>query len=348
MTKISKDFIYGIPKAELHMHLEGSLEPELKLKLANKNKIDIGMTTVEEIKETYQFNDLTSFLAIYYPGMEVLRDREDFYDLAMEYFKTVQKHNVKYVEVFFDPQAHTSRGVAFEDLFEGYYKATQDAKELGITAKLIMCFLRDMSEESAIEHYEMAKPYKDRILGIGLDSDERDNPPLKFKNVFKMAKDDGFNITMHCDIDQKDSIKNIEDALHTIGVSRIDHGTNIVENEALVQYAIDNKIGFTCCPVSNSFVTDDMKSKEIKELLDKGAKVTVNSDDPAYFQSYISDDMIALANHTGLTKEDIIKLAKNSFEIAWMSEEEKQQYLDEIDEFVANYQEDKDKRIKYS
>lgn len=339
MMKVSKDFIYGIPKAELHMHLEGSLEPELKLRLANKNNIDLGMTTVEEIKETYQFNDLPSFLGIYYPGMNVLKDREDFYDLAMEYFKTVQKHNVKYVELFFDPQAHTTRGVAFEELFEGYYKATQDAKELGITANLIMCFLREMDESSAIEHYEMAKPYQDRITGIGLDSDERDNPPLKFERVFKMAKDDGYNITMHCDIDQKDSIKNIEDALYTIGVSRIEHGTNIVEDEALVQYAIDNKIGFTCCPVSNSFVTDDMKGKEIKELLHKGVKVTINSDDPAYFQSYISDDMITLAEHADLTKEDIIQLAKNSFKIAWISEEDKQVYLDEIDAYVANYQE---------
>lgn len=337
MNKVTKDFIYGIPKAELHMHLEGSLEPELKLKLANKNNIDLGMSTVEEIKETYKFNDLTSFLSVYYPGMDVLIDEEDFYNLGMEYFKTVKKHNVKYAEVFFDPQAHTTRGVAFEDLFEGYYRACQDAKKLGITANLIMCFLRDMSEESAIEHYEMAKPYKDRILGIGLDSDERDNPPLKFERVFKMAKDDGFNITMHCDIDQKDSIKNIHDALHVIGVSRIEHGTNIVEDETLVDYAIKNKIGFTTCPVSNSFVTKDMKGKEIKYLLRKGAKVTVNSDDPAYFQSYIGDDMVTLAEKVDLTREDIIQLAKNSFEIAWISDKEKQVYLNQVDEFVANY-----------
>lgn len=339
MKEVSNNFIYAIPKAELHMHLEGSLEPELKLKLANKNNIDLGMTSVQEIKETYQFDDLTSFLNVYYPGMNVLKEKEDFYELAMEYFKTAKKHNVKYAEVFFDPQAHTTRGVAFEDMFEGYYKATQDAQELGITANLIMCFLRDMSEESAIEHYKMAKPYKDKILGIGLDSDERDNPPLKFENVFQMAKDDGFNITMHCDIDQKDSIKNIEDALYTIGVQRIEHGTNIVEDEELVQYAIDNEIGFTCCPVSNSFVTADMKGKEIKELLHKGVKVTINSDDPAYFQSYVSDDMIALADSVDLTKEDIIQLAKNSFEIAWISDKEKQGYLDQIDEFVKNYQE---------
>lgn len=337
MTKLNKDFIYQIPKAELHMHLEGSLEPELKLQLANKNNIDLGMTTVEEIKETYKFNDLTSFLGVYYPGMNVLQDRDDFYNLAMEYFKKVKTQNVRYAELFFDPQAHTTRGVPFEEIIEGYYKATQDAKELGITANLIMCFLRDMSEDSAVKHYEMALPYKDKILGVGLDSDERNNPPLKFEKLFKRAKEDGFNLTMHCDIDQIDSIKHIEDVLYTVKTSRIDHGTNIVENEKLVDYAVKNKIGFTCCPVSNSFVTDDMKGKEIKYLLDKGAKVTVNSDDPAYFQSYIADDMLALADYIDLTKEDIIKLAKNSFEIAWISEDDKQAYLNEIDEFVKNY-----------
>ena len=339
MTKVSKDFIYQIPKAELHMHLEGSLEPELKLQLANKHNIDLGMTTVEEISETYKFNDLPSFLAVYYQGMNVLLERQDFYDLAMAYFHKVKTQNVKYCELFFDPQAHTTRGVAFEEIFEGYYQACHDAKDLGISAKLIMCFLRDMSQESAIEHYHMAKPYKDKILGIGLDSDERDNPPLKFREVFKMAKDDGFNITMHCDIDQVDSIKHIKDALYTIGVSRIEHGTNIVEDQELVEYAKKHKIGFTCCPVSNSFVTDDMKGKEIKYLLRHGVKVTVNSDDPAYFLSYIADDMYALAKHENLTKEDIIQLAKNSFEIAWMSDQEKQGYLEQIDDFVRNYQE---------
>ena len=334
MTNISKEFVYGLPKAELHMHLEGSLEPELKLRLAKKNGIDIGQTTIEEVKESYQFNDLTSFLAVYYPGMSVLITEQDFYDLAMAYLKKVKEHSVRYVELFFDPQAHTSRGVAFETMFEGYYRALQDAKEFGVEGQLIMCFLRDFSEESAFEHYEMAKPYFDRILGIGLDSDERNNPPLKFERVFAQAKKDGFHITMHCDIDQEGSINNIKDALHTIGVERIDHGTNIVEDEALVQEALDNNIGFTCCPVSNGFVTDDMKGEEIKYLLRKGVKVTVNSDDPAYFQSYISDDILALAQQADLTKEDVIQLAKNSFEIAWISQDKKDEYLKEIDAYV--------------
>lgn len=331
---VTKEFVYGLPKAELHLHLEGTLEPELKLELAKRNNIELKEKTVEEIVETYQFNDLTSFLAVYYPGMEVLITEEDFYDLAMAYFKKVQEHNVRYVEVFFDPQAHTARGVAFETFFEGYYRATQDAKDLGIEAHLIMCFLRDLSEESAFEHYEMAKPFYDRILGIGLDSDERNNPPLKFERVFKKAKEDGFHITMHCDIDQVGSIQNISDALHVIGVERIDHGTNIVEDEALIEYVIEHNIGLTSCPVSNSFVTEEMKGKEIKELLDRGVKITVNSDDPAYFKSYISDDLLAVAEYMDFSEEDVVKLVKNAFEIAWTSEENKKKYLDQVEQYI--------------
>ncbi|QIK87116.1 adenosine deaminase [Erysipelothrix sp. HDW6B] len=335
MTHATKEFIYGLPKAELHLHLEGTLEPDLKLKLAQKNNIEIAAKTIEDVEATYKFNDLTSFLAVYYPGMEVLRTQEDFYDLAMAYFRKVKEHNVRYVEVFFDPQAHTARGVSFETLFEGYYKATQDAKELGIEAHLIMCFLRDLSEESAFEHYEMAQPFKDRILGIGLDSDERDNPPLKFQRVFKKAKDDGFKITMHCDIDQIGSIQNIRDALHVIGVDRIDHGTNIVEDPELVAYVIEKGIGLTSCPVSNGFVTDDMKGEELKALLHQGVKITVNSDDPAYFQSYVSDDLYAVAQKVSLTETDIVTLVKNAFEIAWTSDENKGKYLQEVDAYLA-------------
>lgn len=335
--KVSKEFIYGIPKAELHLHLEGTLEPDLKLELSKKNGIDIGQSSIEEVKKSYQFNDLSSFLSVYYPAMNVLQTRDDFYKLAMDYLKKASQHNVLYAELFFDPQAHTTRGVAFEEIIAGYYKATEDAKAFGIQSKLIMCFLRDMSEESALEHYEMMLPYKDQILALGLDSDERNNPPLKFEHVFNLAKKDGFYITMHCDIDQLDSIEHIRDAVHVIGVDRIDHGTNIVEDSTLVEYIINNKIGLTCCPVSNGFVTSDMKGKEIKELLRKGVKVTVNSDDPAYFQSYISDDMFTLATAYELTIDDVIVLAKNSFDIAWISEEEKQQYINQVDIFVRDF-----------
>lgn len=335
---VDRQFIEQIPKAELHLHLEGTLEPDLKLQLAQKNNIDIGQDTIEEVKASYQFTDLTSFLAVYYPAMNVLQQKEDFTALANAYLARVKEQNVRYVEVFFDPQAHTSRGVAFEDVIDGYYDAISNAKEnYGIDAQLIMCFLRDLSEESAIEHYEMALPHRSKFIGIGLDSDERNNPPRKFERVFARAKADGFKITMHCDIDQVGSINNIHDALHVIGVDRIDHGTNIVEDPALVDYAIKNGIGLTCCPVSNSFVTDDMKAKEMKELLHQGVKVTINSDDPAYFQSYVADDLYAVAKKAEFNQDDVVQLVKNAFEIAWIDEDSKAKYLKEVDEFVAGW-----------
>lgn len=331
-------FIKGLPKAELHVHLEGTLEPDLKLKLAQKNGIDIGQKTVEEVKKSYQFDSLTSFLNVYYPAMQVLQEEEDFYALAEAYLLKAKEHNVKYVEMFFDPQAHTSRGVAIEKVIHGYHRAAKDAKKLGIEAKLIMCFLRDMSLASAQATYAAALPYRDAFIGVGLDSDERDNPPMKFASLFKQAKADGFHITMHCDIDQVDSIEHIRDVLMNIGVERIDHGTNIVEDEKLVAYAKEHQIGFTCCPVSNSFVTEDMKGKEIVELLHKGLKVTVNSDDPAYFQSYISDDLNTLAKQYRLTKADVVQLVKNSFEIAWMPQSNKDAYLQQVDAYVNGFE----------
>ncbi|WP_250229779.1 adenosine deaminase [Anaeropeptidivorans aminofermentans] len=334
--KVTKEFIQGLPKAELHLHLEGTLEPELKLKLAKKNGIDIGQHTIEEIKATYQFDSLSSFLQVYYPAMNVLRDEDDFCELAMDYLKKAKIHNVKYVELFFDPQAHTTRGIPFETVINGYYKATIEACGLGIEAHLIMCFLRDMSAESAMETYKQALPYRDKILGIGLDSDERNNPPRKFADVFALAKKDGFHITMHCDVDQENSIGHIREALMDIGVERLDHGTNIVEDPSLVAYIKERGIGLTCCPMSNGFIVDDLKGKEMLELLHQGIKVTVNSDDPAYFQGYISDNLFALAEKYDMTQEDIIQIAKNSFEIAWISDEKKKEYLNMIDEYVAS------------
>lgn len=335
MTECTREFIKGLPKAELHLHLEGSLEPELKLKLARKNNIDIGQTTIEEVKASYQFDSLTSFLQVYYPAMNVLQEAEDFYELAKAYLVKAVENGVKYVELFFDPQAHTSRGVAIEKVINGYYKAVEEAPSMGVEAHLIMCFLRDMSAESAMETLEAALPYKDKFIGVGLDSDERNNPPEKFSAVFKKARENGLRLTMHCDIDQIDSIGHIRTCLLELGTERLDHGTNIVEDESLVQYVIDHKIGFTCCPVSNRFVTGDMKAKEISYLLHKGALVTANSDDPAYFQSYIVNDMYALACEAGLTKADVVQLAKNSFAITFMSEEKKAAYIAEVDAYAA-------------
>ncbi|MBP1039784.1 adenosine deaminase [Vagococcus sp. BWB3-3] len=336
---LTKEFIKGMPKAELHLHLEGTLEPDLKLVLAEKNQIDIGQTTIAEIEKSYQFDSLPSFLNIYYPAMNVLQVEEDFYQLAMAYLTKVKAHNVRYAELFFDPQAHTSRGISFETVINGYYRAVTDSHTLGIETALIMCFLRDMSAESAAETFEQALPHRDKILGIGLDSDEHGNPPGKFKAVFKRAKEAGFHITMHCDIDQENSIGNIREALLDIQVERLDHGTNIVEDRELVEYVKEQGIGLTCCPVSNGFVVDDMKGKEILDLLREGVKVTVNSDDPAYFQSYISDDIFALSENYDMTPADVVLLAENSFAISWLPEAKKSSYLQEIADYVASYNE---------
>ncbi len=335
--KVTKEFIQALPKAELHLHLEGTLEPELKLRLAQKNHINIGQQTIEEVKAAYQFDSLTSFLQVYYPAMNVLQDEEDFCALALDYLKKAKEHNVKYTEMFFDPQAHTSRGVPFETVINGYYEATLQARKFGVEANLIMCFLRDMTAESAMETYRQALPYRDKFIGIGLDSDERNNPPLKFAEVFALAKKDGFHITMHCDIDQENSIENIRQALLEIGIERLDHGTNIVEDPSLIAYIKEHNIGLTCCPVSNSFVVDDMKGKEMQELLHQGIQITVNSDDPAYFQSYISDDLYALAQKYELSQDDVVQIARNSFGIAWISEGKKKEYLKMIDKYIASF-----------
>lgn len=336
-TNVSRKFIDGLPKAELHVHIEGTLEPDLKLKLAKRNHVDIGQSSIEEVKASYKFNDLSSFLAVYYPAMNVLQTEQDFYDLAMAYLHRAAKNNVRHVEIFFDPQAHTTRGIPFETVINGLYKATVDARALDVDARLIMCFLRDFSRESARKTLEESMKYRDKFIGVGLDSDEHNNPPMKFWNQFTDATKIGLHVTSHADIDQKDSIEHIRELLEVIGTERIDHGTNVVEDPDLVDFAVKNKIGFTCCPLSNSFVRPEMKGKEILELLNKGAKVSIHSDDPAYFGGYINDNYYALADNYNLTQDQVVTLAKNSFEASWISTEQKDLYLQEIDKYVENF-----------
>jgi adenosine deaminase len=334
----TREFITGLPKAELHLHLEGTLEPDLKLRLAQRNGIDIGQSTVEEVRATYAFDSLTSFLAVYYPAMEVLQTADDFFELADAYLARAAADGVKHVEMFFDPQAHTSRGVPFETVVTGYHRAAAGASEKhGVDAHLILCFLRDMSAESAAETLEASVPFRDRILGVGLDSDERGNPPEKFADVFARARELGYRLTMHCDIDQPGSIDNIRTVLDEIGVDRVDHGTNVVEDPALVAVVRERGLGLTCCPVSNSFVTDDMKAAEIAGLLRDGVRVTVNSDDPAYFGGYVADNYVALAESAGLTTAEVVTLARNSFEASWLGDSQRAAYLAQVDGYVAAY-----------
>lgn len=337
-TTVTSEFTQGLPKAELHLHIEGTLEPQLKLKLAQRNHVDIVQKTIEDVQKTYDYHDLASFLAVYYPAMNVLQHEEDFYDLAWAYLQRAAANNVRHVEIFFDPQAHTSRGIPFATVINGLHQAVVDARALNVDAALIMCFLRDFSKESARQTLAQAMQYRDKIIGIGLDSDEHNNPPLKFARQFEDAAAAGLHLTTHCDIDQKDSIEHIRQALEIMDVERLDHGTNIVEDPDLVALAAQRKIGLTACPLSNSFVSPDMKGKEITELLKAGVQISINSDDPAYFKGYISDNYYAVAQKYQLTQAQIIQLAKNSFNAAWISDQQKQLYLAEIDRYVQQFQ----------
>ena len=328
-------FIEGLPKAELHLHLEGTLEPELKFKAAERNGIDLPYASVEEARAAYDFDSLTTFLVGYYEGMGVLREEQDFYDLAYTYFEKAASQNVIYAETFFDPQGHTSRGVEYGTVIEGLHRAQQDAAtNLGVRSQLIMCFLRDMSAESAMETLEQSLPYQGWIAGVGLDSDERGHPPEKFDEVFKRAKAEGYLVTVHCDVDQENSVQHIWQALDYVD-TRVDHAVNSLEDEALVEEILRRGLGLTVCPISNGLVTDSMKTTEIGIMLDKGMLVTVNSDDPAYFRGYIQENLVVTQRALSLTNDQVAQFSRNAFEISWLSRDEKDGYIKLVDDYVA-------------
>ena len=332
-----KEFIEKMPKAELHVHLEGTLEPEHIFRLAQRNNIELDYSTPEEVIAAYDFHDLPSFLTIYYAAMNVLRTEQDFYELAYHYFERAKADNIIYVEPFFDPQAHTSRGIDFETIIGGIKRAQEDAEvKLGIESNLIMCFLRDMSAESAMEHLEMSLPFKDHIIGVGLDSDEKNNPPEKFAEVFARARAEGYKLTMHCDLNQENILEHIRECLDLINVDRIDHGYNCLEDDDLVQEIVSRGLGLTICPISNRMVIQSLTGAEIKKMLDHGIKATINSDDPAYFRAYLNDNFIALAEEGELTKEEIVQLSRNAFDIAWLPDSRRQNYIDLLNEFTSN------------
>lgn len=330
-----KDYVARLPKAELHVHLEGTLEPEHIFELANRNGIELEYTSVDELIKAYDFYDLPSFLKIYYAGMHVLQTEQDFYELTWRYFEKAKSQNIVYVEPFFDPQGHTSRGVAFETVISGIHKAQIDAKEkLGVDSQLILCFLRDMSAESAMEHLQMALPYKEWIIGVGLDSDEKDNPPSKFAGVFAKARQAGFNLTMHCDVHQKDIHDHIRECVDLIGVDRIDHGINCLDQQDLIDRVKNQKLGLTICPVSNKFVCQTHTTEEIRKMLQLGLKPTINSDDPAYFRAYLNENFYALVDEDAFTKKEIDQLVINSFEVSWLSDGQKLTYLTQLSEVI--------------
>jgi adenine deaminase len=331
-----REFIAGLPKCELHLHIEGTLEPELKFELAARNVVDLPYRTVEDMRAGYDFDDLPSFLACYYEGMTVLHAEPDFYDLAMAYLRKAASQNVRYAEIFFDPQAHTSRGVPFGVVIAGLTRAMAHAQtQLGVRAQLIMCFLRDLPAEDAMATLLESLAYRDLIIGVGLDSDERGNPPSKFAAVFARARQEGYRLTMHCDVNQQDSTAHIRDCLELIGVERIDHGVNALDDPDLVRVIQERGLGLTVCPISNSYVTDSMQADAIRRMLDLGLRVTINSDDPAYFPGYVQENLVAITEALDLTPEELVRLQRNAFEISWLPREAQDGYLAELDAYAG-------------
>jgi adenosine deaminase len=330
-------FIAGLPKCELHLHIEGTLEPELKLALAARNNVRLPYADAAELRAAYSFHDLASFLACYYEGMTVLLTEADFYDLAWAYLSKAKEQNVRYAEIFFDPQAHTSRGVSFDTVIRGLRRAILDARRLlDVRAQLIMCFLRDFSAEYAMATLLESLPYREWIVGVGLDSDERGNPPVKFAAVFARARAEGYQLTMHCDVDQENSLEHIRQCLDVIGVDRIDHGVNCLESEDLQAEIKKRGLGLTVCPVSNSYVRGSAWQDAVRQLLDRGLRVTVNSDDPAYFNGYVTENLLVVNDTTPLSRAELLQLQRNAFEIAWLPNGTKDQYLAELDRHAAD------------
>ncbi len=329
-------FIAGLPKAELHLHIEGSLEPELMFELARRNNVAIPYDSVEAVRAAYDFSNLQDFLDIYYAGAQVLLTRQDFEDLTFAYFKRVAADNVRHAEIFFDPQTHTDRGVAFEVVVEGIIAGMNRAEaELGITSGLILSFLRHLPESAAFETLEMAKPYLDRFIGVGLDSSEVGHPPSKFERVFAACRELGLKICAHAGEEGPPAY--VHEALNLLKIDRMDHGNRSMEDEALVARLAAEQMTLTVCPLSNLklCVVKDLKDHPIPAMLAKGLHVTLNSDDPSYFGGYVNDNYIQLTKAVGLTREQVIQMARNSFEGSFLPDDKKAQYLAEIDAYVA-------------
>ncbi|MGO2230558.1 adenosine deaminase [Psychrobacter sp.] len=326
------DLIKKLPKAELHLHIEGSLEPELMFRLAKKNKIDIPYNDIEDVRKAYDFSNLQTFLDIYYAGAKVLVTKDDFYDLTWEYILKCVEENIVHTEIFFDPQTHTERGVPFTAVITGIKEALADAKEkYGITSCVIMCFLRHLSQEDAFVTLEEAMPFKEDIIGVGLDSSELGNPPSKFKEVFKKAKEAGFKLVAHAG--EEADYSYIYEALDLLNIDRIDHGVQSINSPELMTRLKNEQMPLTVCPNSNIElrVFDTYKDHNIKELLDYGLNISVNSDDPAYFKGYVNQNFINLCENLPITEDDIVNLVKNSFRASFIDDELKEKYLAQVD-----------------
>jgi len=325
------NFIKKTPKTELHLHIEGSLEPELMFKLSKRNKVEIPFTSVEEIKSAYNFTNLDSFLKIYYEGSKVLVTEEDFFDLTWEYILRCKQDNIVHTEIFFDPQSHLPRGISFETVINGINKALiKGEKDFGISSKIIMCFLRHLDEEPCFEVLKQACAHKDKIIGVGLDSSEKGNPPAKFKKLFEQAMKEGFVTVAHAG--EEGPPEYIWDSLNLLKIKRVDHGVQCLKDERLVEKLVKDQIPLTVCPLSNVklCVFDKLENHNLKKMLDRGLRVMVNSDDPAYFGGYLNKNLIETSKALNLELEDVKKLIVNSFKSSFLNEENKRDWLKKI------------------
>lgn len=330
MTK----FIRNLPKAELHLHIEGTFEPALMFEIARRNEIKIPFQSIEEIQNAYNFNCLQDFLDIYYQGANVLIEEKDFYDLTYSYLEKCAAQNVRHTEIMFDPQTHTDRGISFKTVINGISKACEDAeKNLGVSSLLIMSYLRHLSEEEAFKTLQQSLPFKSKITAVGLDSSEKGNPPSKFQKVFEASVKHGYIPLAHAG--EEGNADYIWEALDLLKIKRIDHGNNSLQDEALVQEIIKRDIALTVCPLSNTAlqVVDSLKNHPLKKMLDLGLKVTINSDDPAYFGGQVNTNYIEIQKALDLTKEDLYVLARNSFEYSLLKNPEKEKLIAELDSY---------------
>lgn len=323
----------ALPKAELHLHIEGSLEPEMLFEMAQRNGVDLPFETVEDVRRAYNFSELQDFLDIYYQGMNVLRTEQDFYDLTYAYLTRVAEDNVVHVEIFFDPQGHTERGIAFETVITGITRALKDGEaKLGITSRLIMCFLRHLDEAAAFETLEQAEPFLEHLTGVGLDSSELGHPPSKFERVFARAAELGLKRVAHAG--EEGPPDYVHEALNLLQIDRLDHGNRAMEDSGLIERLAAERMILTVCPLSNKklCVVHDMRDHPIRNMLDAGLMATVNSDDPAYFGGYVNDNFAAIIAALDLSESHIRALAKNSFRGAFMAPGEQQAHIDAIDQ----------------
>ena len=333
-----KNYITEMPKAELHLHIEGSLEPELMFRIAHRNDIPLKYSSADELRKAYNFNNLQEFLDIYYQGAQVLIKEDDFFDLTWHYLQRANDQNIRHIEIFFDPQTHTERGVEFDTVLKGIHDALKEGEEkFGISFRLIMCFLRHMTEEDAFKTLEQALPHKDKIIGVGLDSSEVGNPPSKFKNVFKKAKEEGFLTFAHAG--EEGPAEYVRESVELLDVTRIDHGIRSMDDDKLVNELAQKKIPLTVCPLSNYKlnVVKDIRNHPLKRMMDEGLFVTVNSDDPSYFGGYLNENFFAVYEALDLSIHELYTLARNSFEASIIDEQTKLEHIRELNKITTKF-----------